>query len=70
MLLEPKDCELIEMNMQKEHIHLIVSVPPKISISTLMGTLKGKTAIKLFKSYPNLKRTRIGVTIFGQKDIV
>ena len=55
MLLEWKDCELIEMNIQKDHIHLIVSVPPKISISTLMGTLKGKTAIKLFKSYPQLK---------------
>lgn len=55
MLLEWKECELIEMNIQKDHIHLIVSVPPKISISTLMGTLKGKTAIKLFKSYPQLK---------------
>ena len=55
MLLEWKECELIEMNIQKDHIHLIVSVPPKISISTLMGTLKGKTAINLLKSYPQLK---------------
>ncbi|MBI9039696.1 MAG: transposase [Bacteroidales bacterium] len=35
-----------------DHIHLIVSVPPKISISQLMGILKGKTSIKIFKSYP------------------
>ena len=55
MLLKWKSSELIEMNIQKDHIHLIVSVPPKISISTLMGTLKGKTAIKIFKSYPQLK---------------
>ncbi len=55
MLLAWKSSELIEMNIQKDHIHLIVSVPPKISISTLMGTLKGKTAIKIFKSYPQLK---------------
>ena len=55
MLLEWKSSELIEMNIQKDHIHLVVSVPPKISISTLMGTLKGKTAIKVFKSYPQLK---------------
>lgn len=55
MLLEWKFCELVEMNIQKDHIHLIVSVPPKLSISTLMGILKGKTAIKLFKSYPQLK---------------
>ena len=44
------------MNIQKDHIHLIVSIPPKISVSTLMGILKGKTAIKLFKSYPQLKK--------------
>jgi len=56
MLLEWKSCELIEMNIQIDHIHLIVSVPPKISISQLMGILKGKIAIKIFKSYPQLKK--------------
>ena len=55
MLLEWKHCELQEVNIQKDHIHLIVSIPPKVSISQLMGILKGKTAIKLFKSYPQLK---------------
>ncbi len=43
------------MNIQKDHVHLIVSVPPKISISQLMGILKGKTAIKIFKSYPQMR---------------
>jgi putative transposase len=56
MLLEWKSCELIEMNIQLDHIHLIVSMPPKMSISQLMGILKGKTAIKVFKSYPQLKK--------------
>ena len=55
MLLEWKSCEMIEMNIQKDHVHLIVSVPPKISISQLMGILEGKTAIKIFKSYPQLR---------------
>jgi putative transposase len=55
MLLEWKECEKIEMNIQEDHIHLIVSVPPKVSVSQLMGILKGKTAIKIFKSYPELK---------------
>ena len=55
MLLEWKSCELIGMNIQIDHIHLVTSVPPKISISELMGILKGKTAIKIFKSYPQLK---------------
>jgi REP element-mobilizing transposase RayT len=40
MLLEWKACEMIEMNIQIDHVHLIVSVPPKVSISQLMGILK------------------------------
>ena len=56
MLLECKGCDKKELTIQKDHIHLIVSCPPKQSISHLMGILKGKTAIKLFKSYPQLKK--------------
>ena len=44
------------MNIKNDHVHVIVSVPPKLSISKLMGILKGKTAIKIFKSYPQLKK--------------
>ena len=56
MLCEWKGVEIIEMNVQMDHVHLVCSVPPKVSISELMGTLKGKLAIKLFKSYPKLKQ--------------
>ena len=56
MLLEWIGCEKKELNIQIDHVHLIVSVPPKVSISRLMGILKGKTAIKIFKSYPQLKK--------------
>jgi putative transposase len=44
------------MSVQEDHIQLVVSVPPKVSISDLMGTLKGKLAIKLFKSYPKMEQ--------------
>ena len=56
MLIEWTGCEKKELNIQIDHIHLIVSVPPKVSISRLMGILKGKTAIKIFKNYPQLKK--------------
>ena len=56
MLSEWKSCEVQELNVQEDHIHLLISVPPKVSISKLMGILKGKIAIKLFKSYPKLKQ--------------
>jgi len=56
LLSEWKGCEIIELNIQSDHIHMIISIPPKVSISELMCTLKGKLAIKLFKSYPQLKK--------------
>ena len=36
-------------------MHLLVKVPPKVSVSTLMGTLKGKTALQVFRQFPYLK---------------
>jgi len=44
------------MNIQKDHIHLIVMVPPKIAISDFMGRLKGQTPIKTFKHFPHLRQ--------------
>ncbi len=55
MLCQWKGVEIIELNVQIDHIHIVCSVPPKVSVSELMGTLKGKLAIKIFKSYPKLK---------------
>ncbi len=55
-LCEWKKVDVKEMNVQEDHVHIVVSIPPKVSISELMGILKGKTAIKLFKDYPGLKR--------------
>ncbi len=55
-LCEWKKVDVKEMNVQEDHVHIVVSIPPKVSISELMGVLKGKTAIKLFKDYPGLKR--------------
>ncbi len=42
---ERAGCEVIELNVQPDHVHLLVKVPPKISISDLVGRVKGKTAI-------------------------
>ena len=54
-LCEWKRVEIKEMNICQDHVHIVVSVEPKLSISQLMGILKGKTAIKIFRSYPGLK---------------
>jgi putative transposase len=43
--VERSGCEAVELNVQLDHVHLLVKVPPKISISTLVGKVRGKTAI-------------------------
>ena len=61
-------CEVIELNVQSDHVHVMVSIPPKVSVSTYMGTIKGKIAIKMFKTYPMLKKKPYWGTTFGQGD--
>jgi len=49
-------CEVEELNVQKDHVHLLVSVPPKVSISALMGVVKGKSALRVFTRFPQLRK--------------
>ncbi|GAB5535471.1 MAG: hypothetical protein Rubg2KO_17200 [Rubricoccaceae bacterium] len=56
MLSSWKEVEVIELSVQPDHVHLVCSIPPKLSVSSFMGFLKGKLAIKLFKSYPRLRQ--------------
>ena len=49
-------CEVVELNVQKDHVHLLVMVPPKVSISELMGRVKGQSAMKVFRQYRQLRK--------------
>ncbi|WP_079254122.1 IS200/IS605 family transposase, partial [Endozoicomonas arenosclerae] len=49
-------CTVVELNIQNDHVHLLVKVPPKVSISKLLGTVKGRTALRLFTKFPYLKK--------------
>ena len=46
--------EVLELNIQPDYIHLIISIPPKYSVSSIMGYLKGKLTLKLFDKYEKL----------------
>ena len=50
-----KGVEIIEGHMMPDHVHLLVSIPPKIAISTFVGYLKGKSALMMFDKHANLK---------------
>ena len=54
-LCEQKGVERIEAEACVDHIHLLVSIPPKISVSSFMGYFKGKSSLMIFDRHANLK---------------
>lgn len=54
-LCEQKGVEIIEANLCPDHIHMLVSIPPKISVSSFVGYLKGKSALMIFDRHANMK---------------
>ena len=62
-----KDHVLIEeVNIQSDHVHLIISIPPKYAVSEIMGFLKGKIAIKLFQEQRELTKTYWGKHLWSR----
>ena len=51
-----KKIEILEKNVQPDHVHLLLSFPPKYSISEVVGYLKGKSAIKVFSRHASLRK--------------
>ena len=54
-LCERKGVEIIEANACKDHIHMLVSIPPKLSVAQFLGYLKGKSSLMIFDRHANLK---------------
>ncbi|MBQ2867855.1 MAG: IS200/IS605 family transposase [Firmicutes bacterium] len=54
-LCKYKGVEILEGHMMPDHVHLVVNIPPKISVSSFMGYLKGKSALMMFEKHSNLK---------------
>ena len=52
---EQLGCEIIEMSVQVDHVHLLVMVPPKVAVSGFVGTIKGRTAIRVLNKFRKLK---------------
>ena len=54
-LCEYKGVKIIEGGLMADHVHMLVLIPPKISVSSFMGYLKGKSALMMFDKHANLK---------------
>ena len=54
-LCQYKGVEIHEGHLMPDHVHLLMSIPPKYSVSSVMGYLKGKSALMIFERHANLK---------------
>ena len=48
-------CIIVELNVQIDHVHVLVMIPPNVMVCDYVGTVKGRTAIRLFSKYPKLR---------------
>ena len=61
-----KDIEIIKGHVSKDHVHIFVSVPPHLSVSHVMQSLKGKTSRKMMSEFKHLSRTFGGRHIWAR----
>ncbi len=59
-LCRQQGIELVEGYVMKDHIHMLLMIPPKFSVANTIGFLKGKSAIQIFRDYLQVKRNFTG----------
>jgi putative transposase len=59
-LAQRQESEIIEGHLMGDHVHMLISIPPKHSVSSLMGFLKGKSAIHIARVYAGRRRNYVG----------
>jgi putative transposase len=64
-LCEYKKVELLEGSTSVDHIHMYVKIPPKLSVSSFMGYIKGKSALMVFDKHPDMKQ-RLGKHLWAE----
>ena len=59
-LAEQKESRVLEGHLQPDHVHMLISIPPKYSVSQVIGYIKGKSAIHIAREYGERKRNFVG----------
>ena len=54
LIQQKEKVAVLELNVQAEHVHVVLSIAPKYAVSNIMGSLKGKLAMRLFQRYEKL----------------
>ena len=65
-LYQYKKVEIVEGNLCIDHVHMCLAIPPKYAVSTIVGYLKGKSAMIMFEKYSRLKRNFKGHSFWAR----
>ena len=59
-LAKQKECQVIEGHLMADHVHMLISIPPKYSVAQVIGYIKGKSAIHVARNFFDQKRNFVG----------
>ena len=65
-LTEQKECRVEEGHLMADHVHMLLSVPPKYAVSQVVGYIKGKSAIHLARTYGGKRRNFVGQNFWAR----
>ena len=59
-LAKQKECQVVEGHLMPDHVHMLISIPPKYSVAQVVGYIKGKSAIHIARTFIDQKRNFVG----------
>ena len=59
-LASQKECKVVEGHLMPDHVHILLSIPPKYSVSQVVGYIKGKSAIQIARNFQGRKKNFVG----------
>jgi len=65
-LARQKDCKILEGHMVQDHVHMLISIPPKYSVSQIVGYIKGKSAISIARQFNGRQRNFNGENFWAR----
>ena len=65
-LARQKECAIIEGNLMEDHVHMLISIPPKHSVADVIGYIKGKSAIYIARNFRGRKRNFAGESFWAR----
>lgn len=65
-LAKQKECEVLEGHLMLDHVHVLLSIPPKYSVSQVVGFIKGKSAIQIARNFQGRKKNFVGQNFWAR----